>query len=143
MNPNKIILGGLIATSLMTLFSYTVSYIKSSRFKEPELLNILISRSTFFSFNPSKKNVTGWMIHYFIGWIFVTIFDLIWNFTFIEPSLVSGSFLGFLAGFVGITGWKLMFRSNTDPPGVEFKNFYFHLMIAHIIFGAGASIVYL
>lgn len=143
MNVIKIFLGGLIATSLMTLFSYLVSYVRSSRFKEPELLNSLIKSSSAIPLNPSEKNIKGWLIHYLIGWVFMVFFDIIWTYTVINPSLLTGSLLGLLAGFIGIAGWRIMFRLNNDPPEIPFRSFYLHLLIAHIIFGAGASLVYL
>jgi hypothetical protein len=40
MKANKIIVSGLAATSLMTLFSYIVSACKEKNFKEPQLLQL-------------------------------------------------------------------------------------------------------
>lgn len=143
MNLFLIFLSGLIATSLMTLFSYIWSGIGGNKFKEPQLLNQLIQRSATIRLNPGKSNVTGWIIHYTIGWFFVLCFHLIWSYTILEPSLGNGAILGAIAGVVGITGWKTFFYLNADPPEIEFRKFYFHLMLAHIIFGLGAVIVYL
>lgn len=139
----QILTGGIIATSLMTLFSYLAARIMSRQFREPQLLNILIKRSSKIPLSPGKKSPAGWIIHYSIGWLFVFLFDLIWKFTELEPSLLSGALLGFIFGFIGISGWKIMFYLNPDPPELDFRKFYFQLIIAHIIFGLGASLVYL
>lgn len=143
MNIFLIFLSGLIATSLMTLFSYIWSWINTSKFKEPQLLNLLLQSSTTIRLNPGKKNVRGWIIHYTIGWFFVLCFDIIWRNTPLEPSFGSGAILGAIAGLMGITGWKIFFKLNADPPEIKFGEFYFQLIIAHVIFGLGAVVVYI
>ena len=142
MNPAEIFLSGIVATSLMTAFSYLVAALRKSQFREPELLNILLSRSKKFPKNPGKKNVIGWVIHYFIGWIFVFVMALLFTFTEQEPTLGVGAFLGFIAGIIGISGWRIFFFFSNDPPEIEFDLFYFQLIIAHIIFGFGAALVF-
>lgn len=139
----KILLAGIAATSLMTLFSYLVSRVTGRQFREPQLLNILIKRSKLISFAPGKSHLAGWLIHYTIGFIFVFIFALLWKNTALEPTVFTGALLGFLFGFIGITGWKIMFYLNPDPPEIAFKEFYFQLIIAHVIFGIGAVLPYL
>lgn len=139
----QILFSGIIATSIMTLFSYIVSAFSHSQFREPQLLNQLIKRSTALPFKPGQKNLTGWIIHYAIGIFFVVIFDFIWNYTDFEPSIFTGALLGFIFGFIGITGWKIMFSLNPDPPEINFRNFYLQLLPAHVIFGIGAALPYL
>lgn len=143
MNYILILFSGIIATSLMTFFSYIWSWINDSKFKEPQLLNELILSSTIIRLNPGKRNVIGWIIHYMIGWLFVIVFDSIWRNTALEPSLGNGALLGAIAGLVGITGWKVFFNLNSDPPDIKFGEFYLQLFIAHIIFGLGAVLVYI
>lgn len=138
-----IVVSGFIATSLMTLFSYLISNIKGRQFREPELLNILISRSTLFPWKIKKDSWVGWAIHYSIGWFFVICFYLIWKYTKMEPSVATGALFGFLAGIIGISGWKIFFLLHHDPPEIDFKNFYIQLIVAHIIFGLGAVLVFL
>ncbi|UJH89903.1 hypothetical protein LZ575_12990 [Antarcticibacterium sp. 1MA-6-2] len=139
----KIFLSAIITTSLMTLFSYIVSAFSHSQFREPQLLNELINRSTALAFKPGQKNLSGWIIHYSIGLLFVVIFRMIWNFTIIEPTYLSGASLGFIFGFIGITGWKIMFSLSPNPPEIKFKSFYLQLIAAHIIFGIGATLPFL
>lgn len=127
----------------MTFFSYCVSYFRQSQFREPQLLNLLIDTSTAIPFSPGKRNFIGWIIHFTVGWIYIIVFDLIWRKTALEPTLWSGAFLGFIAGFVGISGWKIFFKLNPDPPKTEFKTFYLQLLVAHVIFGIGSVILFL
>lgn len=139
----QIFLSGIIATSLMTFFSYLMSRFTHSQFREPQLLNELINRSASLSIEPGKRNATGWIIHYSIGFLFVFIFNYIWDNTQLKPSIITGALLGFIFGFIGISGWKIMFTLNPEPPEIAYKQFYFQLIIAHIVFGIGATLPYL
>ncbi len=94
--------GAFIATSLMTHFSYLDSRIKGRQLREPELLNILISHSSFFPFQLNRNGRVGWTINYLIGCIFVTCFYFFWKLSGIKPSVSISAILGFLAGIVGI-----------------------------------------
>lgn len=136
-----IILSGFVATSLMTMFSYIVAEVKKSQFREPQLLNILITLAPLIHIKVSIRNILGWIIHYIIGWIFVVCFDFIWRYSGVDPSLASGAYLGFIAGIIGVSGWKIFFILSPNPPGIEFKNFYLQLIVAHIIFGLGAALI--
>ena len=138
-----ILLSGFAATSTMTAFSYLVANMKKSQFREPELLNILISRSRSTSLKISKNHFAGWLIHYSIGFVFVGIFHLLWKYTELPVSLWSGAGLGFVAGIFGIGGWIAFFKTNSNPPEIEFKDFYIQLLVAHVIFGITAAAVYL
>ncbi|WP_051935726.1 hypothetical protein [Salegentibacter sp. Hel_I_6] len=136
-----IFISGVIATTVMTIFSYVVSHFKSKQFREPELLNALISRSEIIKLKISKNNILGWIIHFMIGWFFVFAFSFIWEFTNFFAGILSGSILGLLVGVIGIFGWKLMFKLNRNPPNIDFSQFYLQLIIAHILFGISAALV--
>ncbi len=43
----RILVPGVLATSIITFFSYIISNIRYRQFREPELLNIVLSRSDF------------------------------------------------------------------------------------------------
>lgn len=137
-----ILISGLVATTVMTLFSYVVSNFKAKQFREPELLNSLISRSEIIELKPSKKHFLGWIIHYLIGWFFVVGFSFIWEYTQFSADIISGAVLGMAAGIIGIFGWIMMFKLNQNPPEIDFSQFYIQLIIAHILFGISAAIIY-
>lgn len=142
MGVYNILISGLVATTEMTLFSYVVSNFKSKQFREPELLNSLISSSEFIELKPSKNHLLGWIIHYLIGWFFVLVFSLIWEYTQFSATITSGAILGLAAGIIGIFSWKIFFKLNQNPPEIDFSQFYIQLIIAHILFGISAAIVY-
>lgn len=136
----QIVLGILVGTSLMTLFSYFMTYEMKEQFKEPQLLNELLNRSELFAVEDSR--IGGWVIHYGMGTVFVTLYHFIWQHYQIDPSLLNGSIFGFVSGFIGIAGWVLVFRSHHNPPAVELSDYFVHLIAAHIIFGIGAAVGY-
>lgn len=138
----KIIAGAFIGTSLMTSFSYLLSNILDKQFREPVLINSFLQRHRFFKAE-SIPAITGWIIHYGMGSIFVLIYHFIWSSTTISPHLLSGSLLGFINGLVGILGWALVFHIHPNPPSIDNFAHYLHLIIAHILFGISATIGYL
>ncbi|WP_010230884.1 hypothetical protein [Gillisia marina] len=143
MEITRIFVSGFVATSAMTAFSYIVSNIRNKQFREPELLNKLLSKSNFFRLELSKTSIAGWILHYIIGWIFVVLFELIWNIELIPLSVLSGILLGFAAGIIGVLGWQIMFSLNKNVKKIKWSEYYFQLIIAHIIFGICAVGIYL
>lgn len=141
MAVNAILFGTLTGTSLMTLISYYLSRKANRNFREPDLLNQLI-----FNFKPfgfiKKPVFPGWILHYAVGLIFVIGFHFFWKVTSITPSLLSGSLLGLICGFIGVAGWHLVFLLHPNPPSIELKEYYIHLIVVHIFFGLGAAAGY-
>lgn len=137
MAVTAIFLGTLTGTSLMTLFSYYLSRKTNRNFREPVLLNQLLVNFQPFEFN-KKPILPGWILHYVVGVIFVTGFHFFWKMTSVTPSFLNGSILGLFCGMIGVAGWHLVFMLHPKPPSIELKEYYVHLIVAHIIFGFGA-----
>lgn len=137
-----ILLSALIGTTLMTLFSYSFSYIFNKQFKEPLLLNKLLNRSAWFR-EDSINRTAGWILHYAVGIGFVMIYYLLWNFAGVSPTLFNGSLLGFISGVFGVGVWWIIFNTHHHTPAIDKSGFFLHLIIAHIIFGIGATASYL
>lgn len=137
-----ILLTSIIATSAMTAFSYLYSNLQKKQFREPELLNILIGRWIKKSQPISKNSLMGWLIHYFVGFLFLIIFSLTCYGFGLKPTMGLGVLLGFLAGFIGIVGWHLTLSLHPNPPRLELKEYYPHLILVHIIFGLSGVITY-
>lgn len=142
MNILQIILGALAGSSLMTLFSYTVSRERDKQFREPEIINELISRAQV-KITPLKSSPLGWILHYLTGAVFTLGYYLFWKLTVFDPSLISGAILGAVNGVLGISVWIACFAMHSNPPDINLKDYYRHLMIAHIIFGFGVALGYL
>jgi hypothetical protein len=121
----------------MTLFSYIYSAFRKKQYREPELLNILLRRlSAGRTFSISHSSV-GWIVHYVVGLLFIISYSILWNFLEIEPSLMNCLVLGAISGLIGIAGWHITFRLHPHPPEINYAEYYFQLIIAHIVFGFG------
>ena len=140
----RLVVAGIVATSVMTAFSYIVANIRNRQFREPELLNIVLSSSDLLRVDLSKKSSVGWILHYLIGLIFVVIFVIFWKLEFIPISIITGGIFGFLAGIIGVLGWKLFFYLSEKPSEVTWNfEYYLQLVVAHILFGISVAVVYL
>jgi len=141
MNITKVITAGVIGTSMMTLFSYWVSKDKDKQFREPALLAILLKR--MLKTNDDKVFLlSGWIIHYKVGLIFTVLYDQFWQKTNAKPSVANGMMLGILCGLFGKEVWKTVLRLHPNPPAIDRKAYFAHLVLAHAIFGIFAAIGY-
>lgn len=142
MQSGKILSSAIVGTSAMTLFSYLVSEIENKNFSEPEVLSQLIKRLPKISNSESSAEISGWLGHYAIGILFVAIYDELWKDKKIKPSLTSGALLGAASGLAGVAAWKSIFEIHPNPPAMNLKKYFGHLIIAHIVFGIFSSLTY-
>ena len=138
MNAGKIIATGLIGTTFMTLFSYAVSSVKKRNFKEPDLLAHL-EKNPLPVESKEQALPVGWATHYTIGVVWVVVFHLLWKKTKMEPTTTSGLFLGLVSGLTGVFSWAFFLHSSDDPPLINFKRFYAHLILAHLVYSLSAT----
>ncbi len=141
MQPGKILISAIVGTSAMTLFSYLISKSENKNFREPEILGQLIQRLPK-SFSKESAQIAGWCMHYLVGIVFVALYDELWKHKNIKPSLNSGTLLGAASGLTGITAWKGMFEAHPNPPAKNLKEFFGHLILAHVVFGIFSAITY-
>lgn len=136
----QVIIAGISGTILMTAFSYIIARIKSQQFKEPKLLNMILRRSTLDQMNPSNNSIIGWVLHFSIGIILMTLFYIL-HLTFsFNISFLSIFIYGVFAGILSILSWHLMFLISANSLDISLKEFYIQLLIAHILFALGAVI---
>lgn len=130
------LVNAIFATSVMTLYSYIWSAVTSTQTREPELLNFLLRKDI-----ESLETHGGWVIHYTIGWLFTLVFFISWDLQLLYPTWINGILMGLLAGLMGCVGWFFMFRFIRKPK-IKQVNFYFQLLIAHMLFGMSTFIMY-
>jgi hypothetical protein len=135
-------LGTLVATTLMTIFSYVIGRLRNRQFTEPVLLNHMLYSFRILREDQVEKNLTGWIIHYFIGLLFLIAYYLIWSESRIDPTLRTAFMLGCVSGLVGIVGWSIMFRIRSAPPNIKVSEYFAQLFVAHIIFALTATALY-
>ena len=141
MQVTKIIAAGITGTSAMTLFSYIISALKEKNFKEPELLSKLMFRIVP-DMKKDESDIAGWNTHYLVGLAFAAVYAQLWSKTKMKPTPINGAILGGLSGLLAIAVWKLTFKAHPAPPKTDYKRYYGHLFVTHIIFGAFASMGY-
>jgi hypothetical protein len=142
MNTAKILTGSVTGTLVMTMFSYLVSEKKNKLFKEPALLNLLLGKVKSSDLHQNHKNPEGWIIHYLVGLFFTVVYDQVWKKTKLNPSLKSGLLLGGINGLIAVAVWKTTFKLHPRPPLIDYKKYYNHLVLAHLVFGAFTVIGY-
>lgn len=136
-----ILLAAIAATSLMTAFSYLVSETFRELYKEPLLLQYLMTRFNF-GITGISKVIAGWTVHYLIGLIFVVIFHVLWQWGLYEITWITGLIYGILIGIIGIGGWVVMFILSNYKPRIDFKGYYLQLFIAHLVFAMTTVFIY-
>lgn len=142
MELTKIVLGGLIGTAIMTIFSYICGKLFSKEFGEPKLLNKLLDRSFSGDDIVKEDSPLGWIIHFAIGFLFASIIYLYFLWTGLTPTWPIGSLLGFAMGILGVMGWALVLNFHRSPPKLELPEFYLQLVVAHVIFGLGTVLAF-
>lgn len=127
-----IIVISIIATSLMTAFSYLTATLFREPWKEPLLLGFLIANRN--AAIEESHRVAGWVLHYVIGIAFVVLFKIgIWR-DWYDMSWTVAVVYGVVIGCIGILSWKLMFRLSRQNPPMHFTGYYTQLFLAHLVF---------
>ncbi|RZK11450.1 MAG: hypothetical protein EOO46_06710 [Flavobacterium sp.] len=135
-----ILLATISSTTLMTILSYLFSATFRELYKEPLLLKYLMQR--FGSpLSANSEEMVGWVAHYAIGLLFVLCFQILLHFDILSISWTSGLLFGTAAGLIGIGWWHTMFQLSNFPP-IDFKGYYWQLLVVHIIFGLTTAAVY-
>jgi hypothetical protein len=139
MKTKNVVLAGIVGTSFMTLFSYIVSVRKRKNFKEPELLTDLGARLI----KPADKSTlypAGWATHYATGIGISLACQRLFPISETRLIIKNGVIIGIVTGLAGALVWKSVFNLHPDPPHVDFKRFYRHLLFAHLVFGLTMTI---
>jgi hypothetical protein len=127
----KAIYAGAIGTTAMSLYSYTLSLIKRTDFREPKLLAKLFKIST----------LQGWLVHYAVGLFFSGVYSTIWKKSNIS-ALKSSPVFGLITGLIGIGGWKMTLASHPGRPLTDRHLFYRQLLFAHLVFCIATALAY-
>lgn len=140
MKIERILTAAVTGTTFMTLFSEVVSRLDGHNYNEAKILGQLIERIT--PLDERTSQVAGWVGHYGVGVLFAAGYDEFLERTGVKPNLMNGAVYGALSGLVGAAVWHTTFKAHPNPPGVDLKNYYKQLVIAHAVFGTAASLTY-
>lgn len=133
MKAGRMLVAAFAGTTAMTLFSYIVSDKKRKNFKEPNLLGEMIHRVT--PADKENSQMSGWILHYATGLVFTLLYSLILEEKEKKQTLSSDLLIGGVSGVAATLIWKATFSLHPDPPQIHFKDYYKHLVLAHVVFG--------
>jgi hypothetical protein len=88
---------------------------------------------------PAK--VAGWILHFATGFTFTIIYELLLKHTKLKADVPDDIGLGLINGIVAVIIWKTTFSLHPDPPKIHFKDFYKHLVLAHIVFATTTLLI--
>lgn len=133
----KIINSSIKGTTMMSLFSYIYSREEHHQFREPVLLAHLLAGT-----KPGKKDAPetkhflgGWALHYLVGIGFLCSYEALRKTALLKKFPAHAAVVGGLYGIVGVLGWETTFQLHPNPPRIPFKQYYAHLIPAHMIYG--------
>ena len=133
MKVGNVLIASTVGITAMTLFSFLVSRKKNKDFREPRLLAKMVYRA-FPEITKKDSKVAGWILHCATGLAFTIIYKILLENTKLKSNVSAGIVLGFASGLVAVVIWKATFSLHPDPPQIKFKDFYGHLILAHVIF---------
>lgn len=137
----KTLAAATAGTVMMTLFSYTLSWIQKKNYKEPKNLAALL----IYAFPDGPRRlfiVTGWILHFTAGWVFVLAYAIVWEGMHIPATPACGAVIGTLSGLPAIAIWCTILNLHPAPPELDRRAYYLQLLPAHTVFGTFAAIGY-
>ena len=134
-----IVVGTVAATTLMTIFSYSVSRLRNRQFTEPVLLNRFLCGFGVLKEYQLEKNLAGWVLHYAIGLMFLVCYYFVWSRTSFDPTWKTALVLGAISGLIGIIGWAILFKIQSVPANIRVSEYFTQLFVAHVIFALTAT----
>lgn len=127
------LVAGAVGTSFMTLYSYGYSHFRGKQFREPHLLADLLEGKG--RVDDRKEFLKGWLAHYLVGAAFSLTYQHFLKGKFIKHPKAKSLLVGGLYGLLGVAGWRSTFGLHPAPPKIDYKEFYAHLVLAHLVFG--------
>ncbi|WP_116788628.1 hypothetical protein [Flavobacterium psychrotrophum] len=139
----KIIIAGIVGTTVMTLYSYLKAKKEKQEYVEPVLINKLVDKSRNLpEVEDNDSHPLGWGLHYATGIAFMAAYYLLWKKVLKKPTLSRITITGVTSGIVGIAVWKLLFTQHDNPPHNYRYGYYKQLLIAHIVFSFAGIATY-
>lgn len=136
MEWKQLVMAGVEGTTFMTAFSYLVSLLTRDNFREPDLLGKFY-RGWFPSMNIQPAEIAGWITHYQLGIVWTLAYRQILK--KLPASRIARLSFGLLSGIIAVVVWRWLFRINPSKPRINYREFYIHMLAAHIVFSLTAS----
>ena len=129
-----IIGSSVLATSCMTAFSYLASRLADKNFREPEILTGMASRFCHAATDQLPFLPTGWLLHYLFGAAWSPIQYEFHQYRKLKTGNLDALRFGACGGLIGVLAWDWMMQVAKYRPPVRKREFYSHLVLAHLIY---------
>lgn len=133
-----IIAAGMVGTVTMTLYSYAASWASRDNFKEPVLLGKLLQRTLLPVRSPFALPA-GWAAHFAIGCTLAYVFYRNWKLAHSKPNMLRALAYRWCSGVAAVLWWHTAFRLHPRPPRLARRNFYLHLLVAHLVYSISVA----
>ena len=133
MEAKNILISGTAATSVMTAFSYLLSEGGKKNYREPELLASLLA-NRWPAHQKRHALPAGIAVHYALGVLWAMAHALALEKIPLKPKPGAALLLGSFSGITGVIIWRMLFKSNPQPPKIDYQAFYLHMFFAQLIF---------
>ena len=137
-----LLLVALLSTTTMTLFSYLISASFRDLYKEPVLLEYVMSELKM-KISYAKMEILGWALHYLIGLVFILAYIIPVWLGYYAINWITGILFGCIIGLLGVLSWKMLFKLTKKTPIAHPLIYYIQLFFAHIIFGLSTVAIYI
>jgi hypothetical protein len=136
----RITIAAFSATSVMTLWSKGVSRLDGRQHSEPALLNRILDRRS--GVNVEGNGAPGWIIHYAVGYLFVTGYDFLWRTRRVRKTLKNDTILGAVSGLIGAAAWSMVHKIAPEIKTLKKQSYYVQLVAAHVVFSCIAAVIH-
>lgn len=139
-------IAGIVATAVMTLFMYGLTYLTDYQMKVVKILGTMLTdqagpKGTLSDY--SAVIVVGTLAHYAVGIFFAICYRFLWQAGIGRPTPDSGAVFGFISGLIAIIVWRTFFLVHPRPPKtVPLFPYSIALLLTHIIFGLVVNLTF-
>jgi hypothetical protein len=132
LRPGKIFIISVVGTTLMTLFSYWLSWLFKDNFREPQLLALFIS-NILPHLTGWLSSTLSWTIHYVAGYSWAIVYFLMARQLFGKTSLPVSILMGGIFGIIASYAWLCCFSVIENAPDISYGFYYLQLILGHVI----------
>jgi uncharacterized membrane protein len=139
-----IFLSGIGGAALMTFFLNVINAFIKHGVRVPLILGQVVHHyfNGYSFYQVRHKNKFGHGIHLSVGVFFSFCYAWLWHLGIGGNNPKDILLFGVINGLVGIVGWYIFLKTTYEPEQVEEKIFFPVLIIAHIVFAWGVTVIY-
>jgi hypothetical protein len=139
-----VVIAGVGGAWLMTVFLRLVNHLIPYGLRVPLILAQVVHH--YFNgaplYNVKHKNKYGHALHLLVGLFFAFCYSSLWRRDIGGFTLEDILLFGLVSGLVGMAGWFVFLRATYEPEQVNEAVFFPVIVIAHVPFAFGVTVIY-